>query len=172
MRYTPLLFICISVLASVGGALKDKSSEITISPDDFRNNNQIKSRNDTSEDMLLLSSESIPTIPAVSEMQQRLDMIKRSFGRLPKSETDRLGIDLNMNILEGTVEADILLATWRRRQEEIKEAMSSMIKPAEVMGEIAKTLKTEGFVVAHQLTLTSPNRTCTNCPNKEFPKRI
>ena len=77
----------------------------------------------------------------MSEEQKRIDMIVRSFSKLPESELSRLGVDLSQKIYVGSDEANKLLASWRERQEEIKLAMAAMTKPAEMMGELAKGIK-------------------------------
>ena len=63
-----------------------------------------------------------------SDMQIRIDMIKRTFSKLPTFETERFGVDLTKEILVGTEEADKLISAWKSRQLEIKEAMSSIVR--------------------------------------------
>ena len=61
-------------------------------------------------------------------MQIRIDMIKRTFSKLPTFETERFGVDLSKELLVGTEEADKLISAWKSRQLEIKEAMSSIVR--------------------------------------------
>ena len=77
---------------------------------------------------------------AGSGNQEKLDTIVKALGHLPQTEIDKLGFDLNDPIIDGTERAELLKLAWRERQELLKVALSSMIKPAEHMAEIVKTL--------------------------------
>lgn len=78
----------------------------------------------------------------VSE-QQRIDTIVRAFGKLPFEEIEVMGIDLSTPILPGSQRAKELEIAWANRQKELKEAMASIIKPAEHMAELTQKLTFE-----------------------------
>ena len=71
--------------------------------------------------------------------------IKRTLGKLPDSELARLGLTEimsgNVTVLEGSPGATQLLEVWRQRQQEIKDAMAAVVKPAEAMAGIIKTVR-------------------------------
>ena len=74
--------------------------------------------------------------------QERIDTIVRAFNRLPAPELERLGVDIKTApIQQGTSQAMQLKRAWLERQKELKEAMASMTKPAEHMGELARRMK-------------------------------
>lgn len=73
--------------------------------------------------------------------QERIDTMIRAFNRLPAPELDRLGVDLSKPVAEGTPQAKELFEIWKKRQEELKEAMAEMVKPVEHMAQIASKLR-------------------------------
>jgi hypothetical protein len=82
--------------------------------------------------------------PPSSEIQseEQLNTIIRTFQKLPPVEVARLNIDLSSEKIElGSAKAAELLQAWKLRQDELKEAMKSLMKPAEFMGNLTKQLK-------------------------------
>jgi hypothetical protein len=82
--------------------------------------------------------------PPSSEIQseEQLNTIIRTFQKLPPVEAARLNIDLSSEKIElGSAKAAELLQAWKLRQDELKEAMKSLMKPAEFMGNLTKQLK-------------------------------
>ena len=72
--------------------------------------------------------------------QSKIDAIIKAFRRLPNQELERLEIDLDQPILENTKESEVLLQAWKQRQLELKEAMKTILQPAEYMGNLTKQL--------------------------------
>ena len=73
--------------------------------------------------------------------QDRIDTIVRSFQRLPPAERERLGVDISKSIEAGSKLAKELQKAWDIRQQEVKEAMESVLKPAEFMAQLASILR-------------------------------
>lgn len=91
----------------------------------------------TSEDSKLSQTQ----IVELSPQQQRLNAIRNALQHLPQDELDRLNINLDGPIQEGTDKANMLIEAWKNRQEELKKAVSGIVKPAEYMAKILKVLK-------------------------------
>lgn len=72
--------------------------------------------------------------------QEKIDAILKAFHRLPGQELERLQIDLTKPVIAGTPEAEALFVAWTLRQAELKEAMKNILKPAEFMTNITRTL--------------------------------
>ena len=53
----------------------------------------------------------------------------------------RFDIDIATPVFVNTLRAELLKAAWAKRQEELKIAMASVVKPAEFMAEIAFNLR-------------------------------
>jgi len=73
--------------------------------------------------------------------QERIDTIVRAFQRLPPAERERLGVDISKSIEAGSKLAKELQKAWDTRQQEVKEAMESVLKPAEFMAQLASILR-------------------------------
>lgn len=73
--------------------------------------------------------------------QDRIDTIVRAFQRLPSAEREKLGVDLSKSIEAGSSLAKELQKAWDIRQQEVKEAMESVLKPAEFMAQLASVLR-------------------------------
>lgn len=86
-------------------------------------------------------SESSPT-PALPEVsgQEKIDTMVRALKHLPKEELMRLGVDLDIAILEDSPEAEKLQKAWLFRQAELKEAMKSLMDPPEHMSNLTAQL--------------------------------
>ena len=68
--------------------------------------------------------------------------------QLPQIEHDRLGISFEHEISVNSPEASNLFRVWKIRQEELKQAMQSMIQPAEHMAALAQQLKSDNITDA------------------------
>ena len=86
-----------------------------------------------------LKTETEP-LKQISE-QERIDTMVRAFQRLPLSEQERLGVDITKSIEAGSNLAKELQKAWDLRQKEVKEAMESVLKPAEYMAQLASILR-------------------------------
>lgn len=73
---------------------------------------------------------------------ERLETIARSFRKLPDEELARIGIDLDKPIVLGGEQAAALHKAWAVRQQEFKDMVDGMVKPAEHMASLARLLKT------------------------------
>jgi len=76
-----------------------------------------------------------------TESQEQLDLIMRTFKKLPAPEIERMGVDISERVIDGTTSATMLRKAWIQRQAELKEAVESMVKPAEHMAQIAQKLR-------------------------------
>ncbi len=74
--------------------------------------------------------------------QERLDTLVRSFKRLPPAEQQRLGVDLDQPLEPNSEEAKKLFEAWLIRQAELKEAINTMVKPAEFMAQLLANIRT------------------------------
>lgn len=85
-----------------------------------------------------------PSTGTVVTEQDKIDMMVRSLSHLPEAERERLGIDIDgsVPILAGSVEAEILHHVWTLRQQELRDVMAEVMKPAELMASLAKELDT------------------------------
>jgi hypothetical protein len=72
--------------------------------------------------------------------QERIDAILKAFHRLPGQEVERFQLDLDRPVQAGTPEAAHLFEAWRVRQAELKEAMKTILQPAEHMANLTRTL--------------------------------
>jgi hypothetical protein len=72
--------------------------------------------------------------------QERIDAIVKAFHRLPGQEVERFGLDLDRPVQAGTPEAEQLFDAWKLRQAELKEAMKTILQPAEHMANLTRTL--------------------------------
>jgi hypothetical protein len=91
------------------------------------------------------SQVSINTVPPPNQSEEQLQTIVRTFKKLPDDELEKYEIDLSDEKVEiGSSRAANLLKAWKTRQEELKEAMKSVMKPAEMMANITQQLKTHG----------------------------
>eukprot|EP01041_Mallomonas_annulata_P010983 gene10983-22947_t len=88
--------------------------------------------NINSEDSKLVDSE---------ETQEQLELILRTFKKLPAPEISRMGVDIEQPIQDGTKAAEALRKAWRQRQIELKEATEAMVKPVEFMANLTATLQ-------------------------------
>lgn len=73
--------------------------------------------------------------------QTRVDTLVRALKRLPERELSHYGLtssDLEQSYTPGTKETDKLFAAWNVRQDELKKAVDSMMKPAEYMQDLVK----------------------------------
>jgi hypothetical protein len=85
------------------------------------------------------------TVPPPNQSEEQLQTIVRTFKKLPFDEIEKYEIDLSDEKVEvGTLRAANLLKAWKTRQEELKEAMKSIMKPAEMMANITQQLKIHG----------------------------
>lgn len=91
--------------------------------------------------MAISASNGIAVTADEAAEQERIDTIVRAFNRLPAPELSRLGVDVSEHIVQGTTKAEILKRTWLERQKELREAMDSMTKPVEHMGQLAQQIK-------------------------------
>lgn len=66
----------------------------------------------TSEDSKLSQTQ----IVELSPQQQRLNAIRNALQHLPQDELDRLNINLDGPIQEGTDKANMLIEAWKNRQ--------------------------------------------------------
>ena len=74
-----------------------------------------------------------------NDEKERINTIIRAFKRLPDSELDRLGVQLDVAGDGGEYTAEFvekLINAWNRRQVELKEVMKSIAKPVEFMERI------------------------------------
>ena len=71
-----------------------------------------------------------------SDEQTALNAIISALKRLPSTELERLGLDINAEYVANTPSGAALREAWRRRQAELKTAMSSIVKPAEAMANL------------------------------------
>lgn len=76
-----------------------------------------------------------------SQDQVSLDTIVSALKKLPDGELERLGLDITAEFIAGTPSGDSLREVWKRRQAELKEAMSSIVKPAEVMADLSTRMR-------------------------------
>ena len=80
--------------------------------------------------------------------QTRLDTMLRAFQRLPAPELARLDVgDITTPVESGTERAERLKKAWTQRQAELKNAVDSMVKPAEFMADIAAKLRDSRYYV-------------------------
>lgn len=77
----------------------------------------------------------------VASEQEVLDTMRKALLNLPTIEIEKIGMDFNEPILDGTERAKQMRAAWIERQEDIKLAMSTIVKPAEHMAKLAATIK-------------------------------
>lgn len=77
----------------------------------------------------------------LTETQTRINTILRSFSHLPEEELMRFNISLTDDYAEGSENANKLFDAWNIRQQELKEAMQSLLKPAEYMANITEYLQ-------------------------------
>lgn len=89
-----------------------------------------------------MNSESGEPLKAVDD-QQRVDTLLRALKRLPDSELEMYGIKadgLPESIEPHSEQARRLFKAWQQRQMDLREAIKSMTKPAEIMGNHLKVL--------------------------------
>ena len=72
--------------------------------------------------------------------QEQVDAILKAFHRLPPSELERLQVTIDEPIQANTPEAEVLMNAWKVRQAELKEAMKSVLQPAEHMTNLTRVL--------------------------------
>lgn len=72
--------------------------------------------------------------------QEQVDAILKAFHRLPPSELERLKVTIDQPIQANTPEAEVLINAWKVRQAELKEAMKSVLQPAEHMANLTRVL--------------------------------
>ena len=89
--------------------------------------------------------------------QTRIDTMVRAFQRLPEPELARLGVDITGDKIEsGSERATRLREAWVKRQAELKNAVDSMVKPAEFMAEIAAKLRDTQYHMSSGTTGNPP----------------
>ena len=76
-----------------------------------------------------------------ADEQTRVDTLVRALKRLPEGELSHYGLtasQLEQTFTPGTQETENLFKAWTIRQEELKKAVESMMKPAEYMQELVE----------------------------------
>ena len=91
-----------------------------------------------SEHLLEIAQSTLPNVEVqeVANEETRLETLVRAFKRLPDSERERLGVNLDEDVIVGSQAAEKLISAWHERQAELKLAIESMVKPAEHMGSL------------------------------------
>lgn len=95
------------------------------------------------KDLIILNDgESTPndTGDIVDPEQVKIDAMISSLKRLPASELERLGLDVNDVYIAGTEKGDSVVAAWKQRQLELKAAVQSIVNPADEMKNLTSRL--------------------------------
>eukprot|EP01040_Poterioochromonas_malhamensis_P003833 gene3833-4095_t len=101
-------------------------------------------------------SQTPPPIPATE--QDQLQTILRTLRKLPPDEAERLSVDLSDDeVVVGSERAEQLKLAWERRQQELRDAMKSLMKPAEFMGNLTQQLRDKVTHFYHLLASTPSN---------------
>ncbi len=101
-------------------------------------------------------SQTPPPIPATE--QDQLQTILRTLRKLPPDEAERLFVDLSDDeVVVGSERAEQLKLAWERRQQELRDAMKSLMKPAEFMGNLTQQLRDKVSYFHHLIASTSSN---------------
>lgn len=82
------------------------------------------------------------TAETAVDPQVQLDTIQRALLHLPPPEIAELGVNLDTPIIADTQQAQNLLLAWKQRQVDLKAAMASILKPAELMANLTAQLTT------------------------------
>jgi uncharacterized protein Yka (UPF0111/DUF47 family) len=85
-------------------------------------------------------SEKLALAPPATD-QERIDTLVRAFKHLPLEEQAKIGVDLNEPVAAGSERASSLYEAWVQRQKLFREAMDSLMKPAEKMAEMVQILQ-------------------------------
>ena len=98
-----------------------------------------------------------PLLSVTGTDDERIETIIRAFRKLPAGEIEKYNVDLSDTKVElGSSRASALIAAWKIRQEELKEAMKSITKPAEIMVNITNQLNSRAFEYVSTRQLVEP----------------